>query len=79
MGYKRLHPNGLVRVHVDEPKPLLRVKPDATSGFRRYSFVAAVLALDPSGKLGLVSSDFQVIMSNSVFIVNYYWFHSLLK
>ena len=60
IGYKTLHPDGVVRVHSDEPRPILRVKPDEASRFRRYNFVNAVLALDPAGKLGLTSSDYQV-------------------
>ena len=55
-----LHPDGQVQVHSDDPKPVIRVKPDASSGFRRYSFVNAVLGLDPVGKLGLTASDYKV-------------------
>ena len=54
------HPDGQVKVHADDPKPILRVKPDPTSGFRRFGFVDAVLALDPVGKLGLTAADFKV-------------------
>ena len=60
LGYRALHPDGLVRVHSDDSKPMLRVKPDAKSGFRRYGFVDAVLGLDPAGKLGLDSADYRV-------------------
>ena len=60
MGYLKLHPDGQVRVHADEPKPIIRVKPDSSSGFRRYGFVDAVLALDPVGRLGLEASDYRV-------------------
>ena len=63
IGYIRLHPDGQVRVHADDPKPILRVKPDARSGFRRYGFVDAVLGLDPVGKLGLLASDYKVSLS----------------
>ena len=61
IGYLRLHPDGQARVHSDEPKPILRVKPTAAAGFRRYGFVDAVLGLDPIGKLGMLQSDFKVI------------------
>ena len=54
------HPDGQVRVHAEDPRPIIRVKPDSTSGFRRYGFVDSVLGLDPAGKLGLVASDYQV-------------------
>ena len=57
-----LHPDGQVRVHSDDPKPIIRVKPSATSGFRRFGFVNAVLGLDPAGKLGLVASDYRVLV-----------------
>ena len=50
----------MIRVHADEPKPVLRVKPDSKSNFRRYCFVEAVLSLDPAGKLGLLPSDYKV-------------------
>ena len=60
IGYKNLYPGGEVRVHGDEPKPVIRVKPSESSKYRRYSFVEAVLTLDPVGKLGLVSSDYRV-------------------
>ena len=59
IGYLRVHPDGQVRVHADEPKPIIRVKPSSTSGFRRYGFVDAVLGLDPLGKLGMLQSDFK--------------------
>ena len=60
IGYRQLHPEGQVRVHSDDPRPIIRVKPDADSGYRRYGFVDAVLGLDPVGKLGLTSSDYKV-------------------
>ena len=64
----RVHADGQVRVHGDEPKPILRVKPDSSSGFRRYGFVDAVLALDPVGRLGLDASDYKVnFLSLTVF------------
>ena len=47
-------------MHSDDPKPILRVRPGETSRFERYSFVEAVLALDPVGRLGLVASDYRV-------------------
>ena len=71
IGYQTLNPDGLVRVHADEPKPILRVKPDAKSGFRRYGFVDAVLALDPVGKLGLTAADFKVIEYFSSTMLNF--------
>ena len=55
-----MHPDGQVRIHTDEPSPIIRVRPDTSSGFRRYGFVNAVLGLDPAGRLGLLSSDYQV-------------------
>ena len=61
IGYKRLYPDGQVRVHSNDPRPLIRVKPDSSANFRRYNFVDAVLALDPVGKLGLMASDYKVI------------------
>ena len=36
------------------------MKPDQSSNFRRYTFVTAVLGLDPVGKLGLSSADYRV-------------------
>ena len=61
IGYLALHPNGQVRVYSDDPRPVIRVKPDANSGFRRYGFVDAVLGLDPVSKLGLTATDYKVI------------------
>ena len=60
IGYRKLHPEGQVQVHADDPRPIIRVRPDQKSGFRRYGFVDAVLGLDPVGKLGLVASDYRV-------------------
>ena len=60
IGYRKIYPDGMVRIHADDPKPMIRVKPSANSGFRRYGFVDAVLGLDPAGKLGLQASDFKV-------------------
>ena len=60
IGYLKQHPDGQVRVHSEDPKPILRVKPNASSNFRRYTFVTAVLGLDPAGKLGLDASDYKV-------------------
>ena len=60
IGYKRLYPDGQVRVHSNDPRPIIRVKPDSSSNFRRYNFVDAVLTLDPVGKLGLMASDYKV-------------------
>lgn len=60
IGYKRLYPDGQVRVHSNDPRPIIRVKPDSSSNFRRYSFVDAILALDPVGRLGLLASDYKV-------------------
>ena len=60
IGYRQVHPDGQVRVHSEDPKPSLRVKPDSVSRFSRYSFVEAVIELDPIGKLGLKASDFKV-------------------
>ena len=60
IGYKKQYPDGQVRVHTDEPNPVIRVRPDTSSGFRRFGFVDAVLNLDPVGKLGLLSSDYRV-------------------
>ena len=59
IGYQKLNPDGQVRVHADEPNPVLRVRPDSSSRFRRFNFVDAILTLDPTGKLGLLSSDYQ--------------------
>ena len=56
-----MYPNGEVRVHSEDPKPMIRVKPDAASRYQRYGFVDAVLGLDPVGKLGLKASDFKVM------------------
>ena len=61
IGYKQVHPDGQVRVHSNDPRPVIRVKPDTSSNFRRYSFVDAVLSLDPVGRLGLLASDYKVI------------------
>ena len=61
IGYRAVHPEAVVRVHSDEPRPILRLKPDPSSSFRRYNFVSAVLALDPVRKLGLTASDYQVL------------------
>ena len=62
IGYLKLHPDGQVRVHGEDPRPIIRVRPDKTSNFRRYGFVDAVLSLDPVGKLGLHASDYKVIL-----------------
>ena len=72
IGYLKLHPDGQVRVHSEDPKPILRVKPDASSNFRRYTFVTAVLGLDPAGKLGLDASDYKVSL------VHVHWFNGML-
>ena len=61
IGYKQVHPDGQVRVHSNDPRPVIRVKPDTSSNFRRYSFVDTVLSLDPVGRLGLLASDYKVI------------------
>ena len=51
-----------MRIHADEPKPIIRVKPDSGARYRRYGFVDAVLGLDPVGKLGLSAADYRVRM-----------------
>ena len=70
----------MVKVHGDDPKPIIRVKLSATANFRRYGFVDAVLGLNPAGKLGLGASDYKVILlitwdciclQLSVFVFNY--------
>ena len=78
IGYLALHPDGQVRVHSDDPRPVLRVKPDAASGFRRYDFVCAVLGLDPVGKLGLNASDYKVHMFYLIISVIWFRFNFML-
>ena len=48
-------------MHSEDPKPMLRVRPNSAARFRRFGFVDAVVELDPIGKLGLKASDFKVI------------------
>ena len=60
ISYLSSHPDGQVRVHAEEPKPILRLRPNLQSGFRRYSFVDSVLALDPIGKMEMTAADFKV-------------------
>ena len=62
IGYLKLNPDGQVKVHSEDPKPILRVRPDAHSRFRRYGFVDAVLGLDPVGRLNLQQSDYKVLI-----------------
>ena len=50
------------------------MKPDPTSGWRRYTFVAAVLGLDPAGKLGLDASDYKV---RQIFVLVTYFYSFL--
>ena len=57
-----MYPDGQVRVHSEDPKPMLRVKPNLAAKYTRLGFVDAVLELDPIGKLGLKASDFKVIV-----------------
>ena len=63
IGYRQVHPDGQVRVHSEESKPMLRVKPNLASRYQRLGFVDSVLELDPIGKLGLKASDFKVSQS----------------
>ena len=63
IGYKKLHPDGQVRVHADDAKPVIRVKATATSKYQRFGFVESVMSLDPVGTLGLLASDHKVFGS----------------
>jgi hypothetical protein len=56
----RIHPDGQVRVQSEDPRPIIRVKPSSSAGFRRYGFVDSVLGLDPIGKLRLTAADYKV-------------------
>ena len=60
IGFKKMHPDGSVRVHANDPQPIIRVKPSESSRYQRFGFVDAVLNLDPDGRLGLLSSDYRV-------------------
>ena len=60
IGYSQIYPDGQVRVHAEQPQPMIRVRPDLRAAFKRYSFVDAVLNLDPVGTLRLLPSDYKV-------------------
>ena len=59
--YKLTNRDGDARVLSFQPRPMIKIKPNAKAGFRTYSFIEAISSLEPLNGLVMNDTDYQYV------------------